>query len=222
MKADLQPDRVTHHLKTPSPTPLSRHSLLALAVASVISGAATLTGSSALAAAAAAADTNDTALAEVVVTARKRTETAQEIPQSIDVFSKVQIEQLDLSQFEDYATSPPRLPSSASGQARNISYMRGVSDGSNPNVSNTSSTGFFVDDISIELLRQHSRSHMYDIERIEVLNGPQGTLFGASSMSGAIRIITNKPDPSGPSMAASTWTTAGSTAEPTIGPTKAS
>jgi len=72
--------------------------------------------------------------------------------------------------------------------------MRGVSDGSNPNYANTSSTGFFVDDISLSYGGAQPDLHLYDIERIEVLNGPQGTTFGAGAMSGAIRYITNKPD----------------------------
>ena len=69
-----------------------------------------------------------------------------------------------------------------------------MSDGSNPNYANTSSTGFFVDDMSMSESGAQPDLHLYDIERIEVLNGPQGTTFGAGAMSGAIRYITNKPD----------------------------
>jgi outer membrane receptor protein involved in Fe transport len=69
-----------------------------------------------------------------------------------------------------------------------------VSDGSNPNYANSSSTGFFVDDLSMSYGGAQPDLHLYDIERIEILNGPQGTTFGAGAMSGAIRYITNKPD----------------------------
>ncbi len=80
------------------------------------------------------------------------------------------------------------------GPGTQLFVMRGVSDGSNPNYANTSATGFFVDDMSMSSSGTQPDFHLYDIERIEVLNGPQGTTFGASSMAGAVRYITNKPD----------------------------
>ncbi len=73
--------------------------------------------------------------------------------------------------------------------------MRGVSDGSNPNYANAAATAFLVDDMSMNYYGTTPDLHLYDIERIEVLNGPQGTTFGAGAMSGALRFITNKPDP---------------------------
>ena len=80
------------------------------------------------------------------------------------------------------------------GPGTQIFVMRGVSDGSNPNYANTSATGFFVDDMSMSWYGVQPDLHLYDIERIEVLNGPQGTTFGAGAMAGAVRYITNKPD----------------------------
>ena len=80
------------------------------------------------------------------------------------------------------------------GPGTQIFVMRGVSDGSNPNYANTSATGFFVDDMSVSWYGVQPDLHLYDMERIEVLNGPQGTTFGAGSMAGAVRYITNKPD----------------------------
>lgn len=168
-----------------------RRSRLATAIAAVISGTTALTGAPAHAADA------DNVLADIVVTARKRSEAVQDIPQSIDVFSKVQIEQLNIAQFEDYANRSPSISYISIGPGTQYFFMRGVSDGSNPNVSNTSTTGMFLDDLSVGYYGTIPDLHMYDIERIEVLNGPQGTLYGASSMSGAVRIITNKPDPTG-------------------------
>jgi outer membrane receptor protein involved in Fe transport len=131
---------------------------------------------------------------EIVVTARKRTENLQDVPQSIDVFTTKDLKNLAISQFEDYATKTPSISFISIGPATQMFFMRGVSDGSNPNVVNTSSTGFFLDDMSLSYYGSIPDLHSYDMERIEVLNGPQGTLFGAGSMSGAIRLVTTAPD----------------------------
>ncbi len=69
-----------------------------------------------------------------------------------------------------------------------------MSDGSNPNYSNTSATGFILDDMSLSWAGVQPDLHLYDMESIQVLNGPQGTTFGAGSMSGAIINTTAKPD----------------------------
>jgi outer membrane receptor protein involved in Fe transport len=133
-------------------------------------------------------------LQEIVVTARKREESLQEVPLSIDVFTKKDMQNLGIASFEDYAEKVPSISFISVGPGTQFFVMRGVSDGSNPNYSNTSATGFFVDDMSMSSSGVQPDLHLYDIERIEVLNGPQGTTYGASSMSGAIRYITNKPD----------------------------
>jgi iron complex outermembrane receptor protein len=166
-----------------------RRSLVALAVASVLSAPTLLASRTAL-----AADADSTILAEITVTARKRSESAQSVPQSIDVFSKEQIEQLAIVQFEDYANRSPSISYISIGPGTQYFFMRGVSDGSNPNVSNTATTSLFLDELSVGYYGSIPDLHMYDIERIEVLNGPQGTLYGAGAMSGAVRVITNKPD----------------------------
>jgi len=144
----------------------------------------------------AAADTAGTggALQEVVVTARKREENLQDVPISMDVFTQKDMQNLGITSFDDYAQKVPSISSINVGPGTQILVMRGASDGSNPNYANTSSTGFFVDDMSVTWTGVQPDLHLYDIERIEVLNGPQGTTFGAGSMTGAIRYITNKPD----------------------------
>jgi iron complex outermembrane receptor protein len=167
-------------------------SKLSLAVAAALYGATAMYGIPVFAAAAGTA--SDT-LAEITVTARKRAENLQDVPQSIDVYTAKDLQNLAITRFEDYATKTPSVSFISTGPATQMFFMRGVSDGSNPNVVNTSSTGFFVDDMSTSFFGTIPDLHQYDTERIEVLNGPQGTLFGAGSMSGAIRIVTNKPDP---------------------------
>jgi iron complex outermembrane recepter protein len=133
-------------------------------------------------------------LQEIVVTARKRQENLQDVPLSIDVFTKKDMQNLGITGFDDYAEKVPSISFISEGPGTQFFVMRGVSDGSNPNYSNTSATGFFIDDMSLSWQGVQPDLHLYDIERIEVLNGPQGTTFGASSMAGAIRYITNKPD----------------------------
>ena len=133
-------------------------------------------------------------LEEVVVTARKRQENLQDIPLSVDVFTKKDMQHLGITSFDDYAEKVPSISFISVGPGTQIFVMRGVSDGSNSNYANSSSTGFFVDDMSTSWFGVQPDLHLYDIAQIEVLNGPQGTTFGAGSMSGAVRYITNKPD----------------------------
>jgi outer membrane receptor protein involved in Fe transport len=148
----------------------------------------------ALDAAAAADISGSRTLQEVVVTARKREENLQDVPVSIDVFTQRDLKNLAINNIDDYAQKVPSISFISTGPGTQLFVMRGVSDGSNPNYPNTSSTGFFVDDMSMSDSGQQPDLHLYDVERIEILNGPQGTTFGAGAMSGAIRYITNKPD----------------------------
>jgi iron complex outermembrane receptor protein len=167
---------------------LYTRSKLSLAIAAAIYGAG-VHGVPAL-----AAGGSDSALEEITVTARKRTENLQDVPLSIDVYTAKDLKNLAINNFDDYAEKVPSMSFISTGPGTQVFVMRGVSDGSNPNYGNTSSTGFFVDDMSMSFNSAQPDLHLYDIERIEVLNGPQGTTFGAGSMSGAVRYITNKPD----------------------------
>jgi len=173
---------------SPRLAPATR-SRISVAVASVL--ALSVPGGTALAV---GADTAGSVLDEVVVTARKREESLQVVPLSIEVFTKRDIQNLGISQFDDYAEKVPSISFISVGPGTQLFVMRGVSDGSNPNYSNSSATGFFVDDMSTSWGGGQPDLHLYDIAQIEVLNGPQGTTFGAGSMSGAIRYITSKPD----------------------------
>jgi iron complex outermembrane receptor protein len=175
----------------PATIRLASRSKLALAIAAALSSAAGMHGVPARAANA----SSDTTLEEVLVTARKRTENLQDVPISIDVFTAKDLQNLAISQFEDYATLTPSISFISAGPGTQTLVMRGVSDGSNPKYSNTASTAFLVDDMSMNYYGSIPDLHLYDIERIEVLNGPQGTTFGAGAMAGALRFITNKPDP---------------------------
>ena len=144
--------------------------------------------------AAVAATTPSDQLEEVIITARKREENLQKVPISVDVFTKKDMQDLAIDQFEDYAEKVPSMSFISVGPGAQLFVMRGVSDGSNPNYATSSATGFFVDDSSTSWFGVQPDLHLYDIAQIEVLNGPQGTTFGAGSMAGAVRYITNKPD----------------------------
>jgi len=170
---------------------------LRLAVAAALAGAALPHAPPSFAQAAPAAENTSGALAEVVVTARKVAENLQEVPISIDVFTAKDMKNLGIESMDDYLQKTPSISYISTGPGTQLFVMRGVSDGSNPNYANTASTGFFVDDLSMNDSGAQPDLHLYDIERIEVLNGPQGTTYGAAAMSGAIRYITNKPDPTG-------------------------
>lgn len=170
----------------------NRHHLAARSAISVaVAAAMAATGSRVKAA---SADVSAGVLQEVVITARKREENLQDVPLSVDVFTSQDIQKLGITQFEDYAEKVPSISFISVGPGTQLFFMRGVSDGSNPDYSNTSATGFFLDDASLSWQGVQPDLHLYDMERIEVLNGPQGTTFGAGSMAGAVRYITNKPD----------------------------
>jgi len=171
------------------PSPGTSRSRVGIAIAALLYGGITPHD--------AAADTAATALEEIVVTARKRTENLQDVPQDIDVFTSRELQNLGISQVEDYLTLAPSISLISTGPGQQRFFIRGASDGSNPNFggSNVSTTGYLVDDLSLSQYGHIPDLHLYDIERIEVLNGPQGTLYGAGALSGAVRVITKKPDP---------------------------
>jgi iron complex outermembrane receptor protein len=141
-------------------------------------------------------------LEEVVVTAQKRTENLQDVPVSIQTLSSEKLEQLNISDIDDYVkylsgvTTVKGLGQGGTGIGTTHVYMRGVVSGQDGNHSATQpSVGTYIDELPITTIDGTPDIHVYDIARIEVLEGPQGTLYGASSEAGTIRIITNKPDP---------------------------
>ena len=152
----------------------------------------------------AANEAESNTLEEVVVTAQKRTENLQNVPISIEVLSGAKLEQLDVSGLDGYVKYSPSIAySRGQGQGGNGQpgsshiYMRGVVSGANENHSGSQpSVGTYFDEQPVTTIDGTPDVHLYDIQRIEVLEGPQGTLYGASSQAGTVRIITNKPDPS--------------------------
>ncbi len=133
---------------------------------------------------------------EVLVTATKRTVNLQDIPQSIMAFGTADIEKMSFKGMEDYLKALPSAALTSSMPGRNSLVMRGISTGSYE-YRTESQVAVYLDEQPITSISQQPEVRMVDIERIEALPGPQGTLFGSSSQSGTMRIITNKPNMDG-------------------------
>jgi outer membrane receptor protein involved in Fe transport len=131
----------------------------------------------------------------IVVTATKREENPQDVPVSIQAIGTKRLDQLNISNFEDFTKQLPSVSFQTSQPGSTTVYMRGVASGGDGNHSGSlPSVGFYLDEQPVTTIGGTLDVHIYDIARIESLAGPQGTLFGASSQAGTIRIITNKPE----------------------------
>ena len=134
-------------------------------------------------------------LDEITVTASKRSQNLQDVPISITALSSTALEELGITDFDSYAQMLPTLSYKSVGPGTATLIMRGASDGGDGNASGSQpSVGLFLDEAPVTTIASNLDIHIYDVARIEALAGPQGTLYGASSQSGNLRIITNKPD----------------------------
>jgi outer membrane receptor protein involved in Fe transport len=135
---------------------------------------------------------------EIIVTAQKRTESLQNVPLSIQALGTQRLEEANVSNFNDYTKLTPSVSFQTSQPGVTNVYIRGVASGGDGNHSGSlPSVGVYLDEQPVTTIGGTLDIHIYDVARIEVLRGPQGTLYGASSEAGTIRIITNKPDKSG-------------------------
>ena len=138
-----------------------------------------------------------TALAEIVVTAEKRTENLQSVPISVEALDSKRLEELHVTDFDSVAKYLPSLTFQTLGPSQAQIYFRGITNGSDGlKVGSPAMVGVYLDEQPVTTIGTALDIHIYDMERIEALAGPQGTLFGASSMAGTVRYITNKPDTS--------------------------
>lgn len=135
---------------------------------------------------------------EIVVTARKKAEGLQDVPVAVSAITEQTLEDKGVNVFEDYLLQLPGVTAGGSGPGNNTIYIRGLASttpalttagvaGLAPNVS------FYLDEQPLAQPGRNLDVYAADIARVEVLSGPQGTLFGASSQSGVVRMITNKP-----------------------------
>ena len=163
---------------------------LAYAISAVLSG---YTGASH-----AATDTEAAGLEEILVTAQRRSESIQDVPITIQAITGDQLAQLNVTTFDDAIKLLPNVTFSANGPGQGNIYMRGLSVGFAGSQSSASINPFpnvatYLDEQSLTFPGRNLDVYMVDMERIEVLEGPQGTLFGGGAEAGALRYITNKP-----------------------------
>ena len=149
-----------------------------------------------------AAEPEATVLEEVIVTAQKRSENLQDVPLSIQSLNTEKLKNLHITNLDDFIKFLPSVSYVRSrGQGGNGQpgssqvYMRGVVSGGDGNSSGSQpSVGTYLDEQPVTSANGTLDVHVYDIARVEALAGPQGSLYGASSQAGTVRIITNKPD----------------------------
>jgi iron complex outermembrane recepter protein len=137
----------------------------------------------------------ETGLEEIVVTAEKRDSTVQKTPISMTAISEAEIQARGLEDFRSIAQETPGISMKTSGPGQTEFEMRGLdaTGGFSPTV------GFYIDDAPLTAPAQAAQGKvvvdpdLYDLNRVEVLRGPQGTLYGAGSMGGTIKLVTNAP-----------------------------
>src|SRR6267142_907952 len=137
-------------------------------------------------------------LQEAIVTANRRAENLQNVPITIQALTSETLVQLNATTFDDYVKFLPNVTAATNGPGQGQIYMRGLAT-TEDGLQSSGATGSFpnvavyLDEQSAQLPGRNLDIYAADIERIEVLEGPQGTLFGAGAQAGVIRYITNKP-----------------------------
>ena len=145
------------------------------------------------------AEKQETGKVEVIeVTATKRTESIQDVPVTVTALTGDDLEKLGVANFDQYVEFLPNVVFQGTGPGQNEIYIRGAAT-TQTNISVSSvqalqpSVAFYLDEQPVSMQGRNLDIYATDVQRIEVLPGPQGTLFGASSQSGTVRLITNKP-----------------------------
>ncbi len=179
-----------HTVPTPLPAfPTPLKSSLAMAVSSVLAGVPVAHAQEQEA----ASDAKAGPLEEIVVTATRRTENIQDIPASITAITGEDLQRANLYALEDYSRFVPSMSYFGNQSGSGKIFFRGIADAPDTFIVN-SSAAIYLDEQPLTASAQVD-IRIVDVERVEALAGPQGSLFGAHSQSGTLRIITNKPDP---------------------------
>ncbi len=131
----------------------------------------------------------------IIVTAQKRSQNLQDVPIAITALGTESLDQLQINEVRDIAKFLPSVTVQTGGPGFSQVYFRGVASGENANHSASQPTvGIYLDEMPITTIQGALDIHAYDLARVEALAGPQGTLYGASSMAGTIKMVTNAPD----------------------------
>jgi iron complex outermembrane recepter protein len=133
----------------------------------------------------------------IIVTANKREQNLQDVPAAVTALGTEALDQRQVNELQDVVKFLPSVTIQQGGPGFAQVYFRGVASGENANHSASLPTvGTYLDEMPITTIQGALDIHAYDLARIEALAGPQGTLYGASSMAGTLKLVTNKPDPS--------------------------
>jgi iron complex outermembrane recepter protein len=155
-------------------------------------------GTSAVLAADASAESSSDAIGEIVVTAQRRTENIQNVPIQVQALTSETLAQLNVVNFDQMIKYLPNVTQSTNGPAQGEIFMRGISVGGGGGQGGGTTGAFpavaiYLDEQSGQVPGRNLDIYAADLERVEVLEGPQGTLFGGGALSGVLRYITNKP-----------------------------
>ncbi len=142
--------------------------------------------------------TPDTDNIEVIVTAQRRSESIQKVPMTIQAFTNKTLSDRNITTLDDLLVYTPNVEFAKNGPGQGNIYMRGLSAGfagnqSQGTVGNFPNVAVYLDDQSLQFPSHNVDVYMADMNRVEILEGPQGTLFGGGAEAGALRYITNKP-----------------------------
>jgi outer membrane receptor protein involved in Fe transport len=177
---------------------MNSNSKLSYAIAAILGGTAGGFAHGATATDTAGADNATDTIQEITVTAQRRTENMQDVPITMQALTGAALKELNVQTIDDFVKYLPNVTMPGGGPSVGNIYMRGLSSGTlNPQSSGSigafPNVAIYLDDQSGQLPGRNLDIYAADLERIEVLEGPQGTLFGAGAQAGVLRYITNKP-----------------------------
>jgi outer membrane receptor protein involved in Fe transport len=149
--------------------------------------------------AATGAEAQGTQVQEIVVTATRRSEAVQTVPGQVTALGSDALTKMQAKTFNDFATMVPGLSFQSNSPTNNLIAIRGVASST---AELGSAVAIYLDDVPLGASTQFGLGsqafnfNLFDMDRVEVLNGPQGTLYGANALGGALKYVTAAPDPS--------------------------